>query len=104
MNLRFIENIFTDETVLDIDYITESFKQGIPVINMYVITIDEETGKMEIMSSFQYFGGLNNKKEKVVCGISGGKYAAYRLFAEILDYGISKGWDINTLGKELIKE
>ena len=99
--MKFIENIFTSG-IDDINTVVYSLKRGIPVINIYIILIDEKDRSV-IISSFEYFKN-NEYKKMYAAGICSGKYNAYRTFSEIIKYTLSKNWDLSDLGKNLIGE
>ena len=101
--MRFIENVFVSENIQDINTVFYSLKRNIPVFNIYLIYIDK-SGKCEISSSTHFLEGYEKNKEKTVCGAALGKRDAYALFAQIVEYSLSKGWKADDIGKNILKE
>ena len=99
--MNFIENVFVSG-IDDINTVVYSLKRNIPVINVYIILIDENS-KSVILSSFEYFKN-DEYKNMYAAGICSGKYNAYRTYSEIIKYALNKNWSLSDLGKNLIGE
>ena len=100
--MRFIENVFVSENIDDVNTVFYSLKRNIPVFNIYLIYIDKN-GKCEISSSAHFLDGYDKNKDKTVCGAALGKSDAYTLFAQIVEYSLSKGKNACDIGKKILK-
>lgn len=103
--MDFIEDIFVDENIEDLNTIIYSLKRGIPVFNIYLICVNVNSANTaQIMSSTEYFNKRNiNTKYKTI-GIAAGKYAANRLFSNIIEYWIENGKSIDSFKENIVKE
>ncbi|HCT65257.1 MAG TPA: hypothetical protein DIC60_08365 [Lachnospiraceae bacterium] len=103
--MDFINDIFVDENVENLNTIIYSLKKGIPVFNIYLICIDNMSeNTAHIMSSSEYFSKINSKKQYKIIGIAVGKYGANRLFSNIIEYWVEKGNSIGDFKENIVKE
>lgn len=103
--MDFIDDIFVDENVENLSTIIYSLKKGIPVLNIYLICVDNEAKNIaHIMSSSEYFNKKNTKKQYKTIGIAVGKYGANRLFSNIIEYWVEKGDSIGKFKENIFKE
>lgn len=103
--MDFIEDIFVDENIEDLNTIIYSLKKGIPVFNIYLICVDiKSENTAHIMSSTEYFNKRNRNNQYKTIGIAAGKYAANRLFSNIIEYWVENGKSIDCFKENIIKE
>jgi|GEM_PF-361555 len=103
--MDFIDDIFVDENVENLNTIIYSLEKGIPVFNIYLICVDNMAENIaHIMSSSEYFNKTNIKKQYKTIGIAVGKYGANRLFSNIIEYWVEKGNGIGNFKENIVKE
>lgn len=103
--MDFIEDIFVDENIEDLNTIIYSLKRGIPVFNIYLICVNVNTENTAvIMSSTEYFNKRNRDKQYKTIGIAVGKYGANRLFSNIIEYWVEMGNSIGSFKENIVKE
>ena len=101
LKMEFIDELFVDKKIKDIETVIYSLKKGIPVYNIYIIYIEEKNKNMaEIMSSFDFC-----KKETEsyrVIGLASGKAGANKLFSSIIEFWISSGNELRDFKEGII--
>ncbi|MGE4214511.1 MAG: hypothetical protein AB7E42_07015 [Anaerotignaceae bacterium] len=103
--MDFINDIFVDENIEDLNTIIYSLKRGIPVFNIYLVCInDGDENTAYIMSSNEYFSKWNKNRQYKTIGIAVGKHGANRLFSNIIEYWIEKGNYIGNFKENIVKE
>lgn len=101
--MEFIEDLFVDEKIKDIDTVIYSLKKGIPVYNIYVIYVENDTKDLAvIMSSFEFL--KKEKKDYKIIGIARGKFGASQLFSNITQYWLSKGNTVSDFKEGIMRE
>lgn len=103
--MDFIENLFVDSSIKDINTVIYSLKKGIAVYNIYVICVDTKSDNIaHMLSSKRFFAEQNRYKDYRIIGLASGKLGADRLFAQIIEYWVEKGMDISSFKEKIIKE
>lgn len=103
--MDFIEDIFVDDNIEDLNTIIYSLKRGIPVFNIYLICVNlKSENTADIMSSTEYFNKRNKNTQYKTIGIAVGKYGANRLFSNIIEYWVEKGNSIGSFKENIVKE
>jgi len=104
--MEFIEDVFIDDSIKDLDTVLYSLKKGIPVYNVYVILVDDKNmgWYAQIMSCSQFFINKSKFENYKVIGLAQSKEKANELFSSIMEYWIKKGNNLANFKKGIAQE
>ena len=104
--LEFIENVFIDDSIKDLNTVLYSLKKGIPLYNVYVILVDDKNANWyaQIMSSSQFFINESKFENYKVIGLAQSKAKANELFSSILGYWLENDNELAEFKKGIAQE
>lgn len=101
--MYFHKRLFVSDKIENKEEIKQLLQENIPVLNLYLICVSNKNNNMfEILSSREYFKGINIENDYIVIGLAMGKKDSFNLIQEIFKWWLEGRENVDGLKKYFI--